>query len=201
MKTAYNTNAKAFEKVFDDLGFMSKFEMNADTYKAAFTKELNPYKDEVAVFKVDEKNIKITPSVYSTLYQPRFVVTVPVEALHNNNQVVFYSYKYYVGMEKGKIELIQFMAVKASDQYEYTCGMNEAAVTKVAQEYSVDKDALVAAAQSVDMTLEELIATTKEGDNPNPINVAEAIKIANGGTAVEGEDSSEGQATEGNVTN
>ena len=192
METAYSTSAETFSKVFDDLGFKGKFKFDPVTYKAAYSQEMNPYKDEIAVLKANEKTIKITPSVYSTMNQPRFVVTVPVEALHNNNEVVYYSYKYYVGMENGSVEFMQFMGMKPSDQYEYKCGSDEAAVMKLAQEYSVDKDALAEAATSADITLEELITKTKEGDVPNPISVAESIKTAKGST--EQEATPEGEA-------
>lgn len=180
LNIAYNTKAETFEKVFEELGFKDKFTILQDSYKTAYTMELNPYKDEIAVLTVNENGIKVTPSIYSTMHQPRFVVTVPVEALHNNNQVVYYSYKYYVGMENDFIELLQFMSIKESDKYEYDYGTKEETLTKLAQEFNVDKDALAEAAKSVNMSVEDLVAKTKEDNNMNPINVAEAIKLSNG---------------------
>ena len=202
LNTAYNTNAQAFNKVFEELGFQNKFTILEETYKAAYATEINPYKDEIAVLKTNDKTIKIIPSVYSTMHQPRFVVTVPVEALHNNNQVVYYSYKYYVGIEKGAIELIQFMGIKESDKYEYDSGVDEEELTKIAQEFGVDKDALANAAKRVEMSVEELITKTKEEGSTNPINVAETIKPSTEGTSQEiTNEETNAQDTNGETTN
>ncbi len=182
LNTAYHTNAETFKKVFEELGFQNKFNVLDESYKEAYPMEMNPYKDEIAVLTVDESGIKVTPSIYSTMYQPRFVITVPVEALHNNNQVVYYSYKYYVGMENDSIEFLQFMSAKESDKYEYTYGTKEETLIKLAQEFNVDKDALAEAAKSVNMSVEELITETKEDNQTNPINVAKSINLSTGAT-------------------
>lgn len=105
---AYETSEDLFRKMWEELGFADYFEINED-YQMAFPVTLSPYKDEVTSLVVNKEEIDIEPSIYSTKRQPRFIVTIPVEALLHNHQIVYYNYKYYVGMEENKVEWIRFM--------------------------------------------------------------------------------------------
>ncbi len=105
---AYETGEDLFRKMWEELGFTDCFEINED-YQMAFPVTISPYKDEVDSLGVNKEEIDIQPSIYSTKRQPRFIVTIPVEALLHNHQIVYYNYKYYVGMEENKVEFIRFM--------------------------------------------------------------------------------------------
>ena len=176
MKVSYDTDFEAYKKKLEELGFKDKFEIG-ENYKQAYNREITPYKDEIVKVRVREEQITVEPSAYSTAHQPRYLVTVPTETLQNNNKIVYYNYKYYVGMENGKIEQLHFMTMKDSDEFEYTCGMNEAEVKEVADRFAItDLNVLLEASKDVKCPLEELVAMTEDGSFANPILAAESLK-------------------------
>lgn len=117
-RVAYETSASALLKMWENLGFEQGFKINQDDYQMAFSPILSPYKDEINTLTVYKEHLQIKPSVYSTKRQPRFIVTIPVEALLNNYQIVYYNYQYYVGMEENKVEFIQFIKMEPADKIE-----------------------------------------------------------------------------------
>ena len=170
-KVAYNTNADAYIKFWDYLGLEQVFTVDKESYKVAFHREISPYKDEISSLKPNMGAITITPSVFSTKNQPRFVITIPTETLLKNNEVVYYNYKYYVGMENDKIETLQFMQIQKSNDVEYILGMSDADIAKVAEELQVDKDELIKAAQDAEMNIHDLVKAAKEQEK-RPILIA-----------------------------
>ena len=92
-----------------DVGLGDIITIDKKHYKAAFSKAIIPNKDEVITLRRTNEEIVCSPSVYSTKNQPRFIVTIPVETLLNNNEIVYYNYKYFVGLEDGRVEFIQFL--------------------------------------------------------------------------------------------
>lgn len=123
---AYDTSAEAFEKVWDDMGLGGILTINEADYQSAFQKNITPYKDGIIALSPRWEGIQITPSLWSTAKQPRFIVTIPTEALLNSNQKVYYNYKYFVGMENSQVELLQFMAMASIDEASYQSGMASA---------------------------------------------------------------------------
>ncbi|MEE1072597.1 MAG: hypothetical protein U0L26_09495 [Cellulosilyticum sp.] len=107
--SAYDEDALAFEKMWADVGLGDIITIDKKHYKAAFSKAIIPNKDEVITLRRTNEEIVCSPSVYSTKNQPRFIVTIPVETLLNNNEIVYYNYKYFVGLEDGRVEFIQFL--------------------------------------------------------------------------------------------
>lgn len=119
-ETAYNTSGMVFQKMWEDMGFVNQFDIQEPYYKDAFPTSIIPYKDEISTLTVRKEKMKLKPSIYSTKQQPRYVVTIPVEAVLNNNQKVYYNYKYFIGMENMKVEFIQFMSMNAIEEGDYT---------------------------------------------------------------------------------
>ena len=117
---AYNTSATIFQKMWEDMGFINRFDIQEAYYKEAFPISITPYKDEISTLTVNKERIELRPSIYSTKQQPRYVVNIPVEALLNNNQIVYYNYKYFIGMENMKVEFIQFMSMDEIEEGDYT---------------------------------------------------------------------------------
>lgn len=119
---AYDTNLSSFQGFWKNLGFDTKLSMDEKGYKEAFPLSINPYKDSIAELTLNNEQIQIISSVYSTKLQPRFIVILPVKALLKNNDVVYYNYRYYVGLENGKIELVRFMQMDEIDEVVYETG-------------------------------------------------------------------------------
>lgn len=119
-EAAYNTSYMVFKRMWEDMGFVNQFDIQEIYYKDAFPISITPYKDEISTLIVNKERMKFMPSIYSTKQQPRYVVTIPVEAILNNNQKVYYNYKYFIGMENMKIEFIQFMSMNAIEKGDYT---------------------------------------------------------------------------------
>lgn len=117
---AYDTSATIFQKMWEDMGFINQFDIQEAYYKEAFPISITPYKDEMSALTVSNEGIELKPSIYSTKRQPRYIVTIPVEALLNNNQIVYYNYKYFIGMENKKVEFIQFMSINEIEEGDYT---------------------------------------------------------------------------------
>lgn len=117
---AYDTSVSAFQRMWEDMGLGSQMDIQETYYKETFPTSIIPYKDAITLLTIQQNGIQIKPSVYSTKKQPRYVVTVLVEALLNNNQKVYYNYKYFVGIENKKIEFIQFMSINEIEAEDYT---------------------------------------------------------------------------------
>ena len=110
---ALNSNFDIFKEMWKDpLGVEQIILLEKSSYREAFSALVNPYKDNVLKLDVDTEKIEVVPSFYSTAKQPRYIVTIPVKVLYNNNQTADYYYKYYAGMEKGKIEFISFIKMQ-----------------------------------------------------------------------------------------
>ena len=119
-ETTYDTGEGAFQKMWEDIGFVNRFDIQEAYYKEAFPVSIIPYKDEISTLTISQEKIKFQPSIYSTKQQPRYVVTIPAEALLNNNQIVYYNYKYFIGMENMKVEFLQFMSMNEIEEGDYT---------------------------------------------------------------------------------
>ena len=177
MCVAYDTGFEAYKNNLDAMGFKNVFVIEEKSYKQAYNREISPYKDEIIKINVDEEKISIEPSAYSTEHQPRYVVTVPAETLQNNNKIVYYNYKYYVGMENGKVEQLNFMAMKEADEFEYICGMDEEQVKEVGETFAItDINLLLQASKDTKLPLSELVAMTEDGAFANPVAAAESLK-------------------------
>ena len=116
----YYTSASAFQRMWGDMELENEVTIEEAHYRENFPISIIPYKDEMSLIAIQKDNIQFKPSVYSTKQRSRYVVTVPVEALLNNNQKVYYNYKYFVGIESQKIEFIQFMSIKEMQSEDHT---------------------------------------------------------------------------------
>ena len=110
-RKCYETSAAAFKNVWRDYLLEAEVSIE-DDYQEAFSKNLIHYQEGIWKFEIDEQEIEYQPSVYSTQNQPRFIVTLLAKALLNNEQIVYYKYQYFVGLEKNKIEAIQLINVE-----------------------------------------------------------------------------------------
>ena len=119
-EVAYHTSGSVFQKMWEEMGFMNQFDIQEAYYKDAFPLSIIPYKDGISTLIVRKEGIKIQPSIYSTKQQPRYIVIIPAEAILNNNQVVYYNYKYFIGMENMKVEFLQFMSMNEIEEGDYT---------------------------------------------------------------------------------
>lgn len=117
-ESAYDNGYEIFQKVWEEWALEDVIALNEASYLMAFAKSISPYKDQVRKLEMDSSKINIQPSIYSTLKQPRFVVSIPVRALLYNNQIVYYKYEYFVGMEENKVEFIQFVSMKQMERLE-----------------------------------------------------------------------------------
>ncbi len=129
---AYDTGFKAYENNLESMGLKGVFAIEEKNYKQAYNREISPYKDEIIKLSIDQENIIIEPSVYSTEHQSRYIVTIPAETLQNNNEIVYYNYKYYVGIENGKVEQLHFMTMKKRDEFDHIYEVDEEKVSEVA---------------------------------------------------------------------
>ncbi|MDF2613649.1 MAG: hypothetical protein K0S71_1435 [Clostridia bacterium] len=117
---AFMSSFETFEEIWKDTMRLDKeVFLTADYYQDAFAPYINPYKDSIYQVNANIKKMLITPSTYSTQKQPRFIVTIPVKAILNNNEAAYYHYRYYIGMEQNKIECIQFMNMDAITEETY----------------------------------------------------------------------------------
>lgn len=121
---AQKIDNNACDEVLKRIGLENDFIIDAQTYKKVFMPEVNPYKDNIIKLTVVPGVICITPSVYSTKIQPRFVMSMPIKALLSNNEIVYYNYKYFVGMDDDKIEFITFMNMELLTEEEYNERLN-----------------------------------------------------------------------------
>ena len=115
----YETSLEAFKNVWKDR-LLEKEVMLEASYKMAFPKTIVPYRDEINQLEINEEEMEYEPSVYSTQNQPRFIVTIPVKALLNNEQIVYYRYRYFVCLENNQIEAIQLLNVEDKKTDEHT---------------------------------------------------------------------------------
>lgn len=113
---AYDTSATAFIQMWSDIGLINEISVDEAHYLTEYPKSITPYKDEIRQIEMMSEEVECIPSVYSTKNHPRYIVVIPVEALLNNNQIVYYNYKYFVGMEKGKIQSIQFLEMEENEE-------------------------------------------------------------------------------------
>ncbi len=107
-RKCYETSAAAFKNGWCDYLLEDQVSVE-DDYQEAFSKNLIPYQEGIWKFEIDEQEVDYQPSVYSTQNQPRFIVTLLTKALLNNEQIVYYKYQYFVGLENNKIEVIQLI--------------------------------------------------------------------------------------------
>lgn len=103
---AFESSLTSFETMWKDKGLENEIALD-ESYRLAFPKSIIPIRDDIIELKRIDPIVCI-PSVYSTKEQPRYIVDFPVEALLNNDQIVYYRYKYFVCLEKNKVEAIQF---------------------------------------------------------------------------------------------
>lgn len=132
----YGESFNLVKSMWNDLGFVEKIDVQEVDYKDAFSININPYKDQIVKLNFDKSKMKVVPSIYSSKLQPAFVVTVPVEALLNDNTTKYYQYKYFVGMEENKIESIKFMKMLEITAEEYENNMTKAEMAQSEEEAS-----------------------------------------------------------------
>lgn len=111
-ENAYDSGYRLFEKMWQEWQLGEIIRAEASSYQQDFPKNISPYKDRAKYLKADLDNMRVQTSVYSTLKQPYFIISLPVQALLYNNQIVYYNYKYFVGMKENKVEFMQFMSMK-----------------------------------------------------------------------------------------
>lgn len=120
---AFESGRASFETMWKDKGLENEIALDG-SYRLAFPKSIIPIRDEIIELKRID-SIVCTPSVYSTREQPRYIVDFPVEALLNNDQIVYYRYKYFVCLEKNKVEAIQFQSRVELSEEEISIGGKE----------------------------------------------------------------------------
>lgn len=107
-QSALETNAKSLDLLFKlDLD-LEEVEVGKD-FEKAYSRKINPYKDNIQALELKQENMIAKVSIYATAKQPRFVVIVPMKVLLNNDTVVYYKYYYLVGLENHKVEFIHFL--------------------------------------------------------------------------------------------
>lgn len=121
---AQKIDSNACYDVLKTIGLANDFMIDDKTYKKVFMSEVNPYKDNIIQLTLVPGIIGITPSLYSTKLQPRFMISMPIKALLSNNEIVYYNYKYFVGMDDDKIEFITFMNMELLTEEEYNERLN-----------------------------------------------------------------------------
>lgn len=116
---AYNGSFELFKNFWGSLNLADDITISEETFKQAFATNINPYKDNIVDLTLNDKKIKVVPSIYSTQLQPTFIVTLPVAVLLKDNATVYYYYKYMVCTEDNKVEAIQFIKMDEITQVEY----------------------------------------------------------------------------------
>lgn len=87
-----------------------------ESYRDAYPISINPYKEDIIQIE-SLGEISIEPSCYGTQLKPCFIVTIPTKALLANHQIVYYNYKYFIGIKKNKIEFINFMSIGEENNF------------------------------------------------------------------------------------
>lgn len=121
---AFDSGKVAYAEFWKSMGLEDKLMIDED-YAYTFPKTINPYKDNIVKITPQLNEMKIVPSIYSTKEQPVYIVNLPIQALLSNNQIVYYNYKYFVGLESGKVEYIQYMAMEVIDELVFNDGFPE----------------------------------------------------------------------------
>lgn len=121
-----DANFEYYQTFWRDLNLTDSITLDEKNYKSTFATTINPYKDNTIEVSLNDKNIVVTPSIYSSQLQPTFIVTLPVKALLRDNSVVYYNYKYFVSTESNKIEAIQFMKMEKITEADYTTELDKA---------------------------------------------------------------------------
>lgn len=121
-ETVYKDSFALFSKMWDDFGIGEYIVSDDESYKVAFPKSINPYKDNIKDISINDKYIQTVPSIYSTELQPAFIVTIPSKVILKNDKEDYINYKYYVSMENEKVESIQFIKMDKITQEEYETG-------------------------------------------------------------------------------
>ncbi len=115
MASGYN----AVKLFWEDVGLLDTINITPESYKQRFETTINPYKDNIIGLTLLPEVIEVIPSLYSTKMQPRFIVNLPIKALLSNNEIVYYKYKYFVGMDENKVEFITFMNMESLTEENY----------------------------------------------------------------------------------
>lgn len=134
---ALNSPFEIYQEVWKDMDVLNQVLIDEKAYTTAFSAQINPYKDGIVQMTMTDSSIQIIPSILGSKLQPRFNVTVPIKALLNNNEIVYYNYKYLIGMENTQIELIQFVNMETLTEDEYNVA-TEAEIEQ--QETSADQE-------------------------------------------------------------
>lgn len=120
---AVETSYTSYKELWKEIGLLNDIILDEKTYSRTFADTINPYKDNIIQLTLTPQTIQITPSIYSTKMQPRFIVSMPIKALLSNNEIVYYNYKYFVGMDSGKIEFIEFMNMESLTEEDYNASI------------------------------------------------------------------------------
>lgn len=132
----YTDTPELLAGFWKSLSLDDAIKVDTKDYKNAFTNCINPYHDQIVSVKLNKEKIEIVPSIYSTQLQPSFVVTLPVEAITNQNEKIYSLYKYYVSTEGGKIESISFIKMKDLEEDAYQAFLTGDVVAKEGEEAS-----------------------------------------------------------------
>lgn len=116
---AADTSFESYQTLWKEMGLLNDIILEERNYSRTFADTMNPYKDNIIELTFKPQTMQITPSIYSTKMQPRFIVSMPIKALLSNNEIVYYNYKYFVGMDSGKIEFIEFMNMESLTEENY----------------------------------------------------------------------------------
>lgn len=121
----YGTSFELTKQFWGDLSLANQITLDEETYQTAFSLDINPYKNGIIKLNFDNSKMVIKPSIYSSQFQPAFIVSIPIETLNNNNETIYYTYKYYIGMEGNRVETIQFLKLEELTKEEYEQGLVE----------------------------------------------------------------------------
>ena len=121
---ALETGYEAVKLFWEEKGLLEEMILEPTSYASAFSDTINPYKDNIIAITVTADTIQIIPSIYSTKMQMRFMVTLPIKALLSNNEIVYYKYKYFVGMDGDKVEFIEFVNMESLTEENYNASMS-----------------------------------------------------------------------------
>lgn len=116
---------EAVKAFWEEKGLLSEMILEPASYETAFSETINPYKDDIVDLIYLPQTIQIIPSIYSTKLQMRFIVTLPIKALLSNNEIVYYKYKYFVGMDDDKVEFIEFVNMELLTEENYNASMSD----------------------------------------------------------------------------
>lgn len=157
LDTSYQTFLDMWEK---DLSLKGIVNVDAASYKNAFSKYINPYKDNIQKLVAYTEQMTLTSSVFSTKLQPRYSVKIPVTATLVSNQPAYFVYTYQIGIENEQIEFIEFDNLLEISEDEFK------ALTEIKEEVAPSKEGQNSNVEDTN-DVEDVDVAQNEKDTPN----------------------------------